>query len=481
MIHEKEKTFNEFIVKQVANLSSLIKIWKVALPSLEHVAYQKYVNKPKIQNPGSRKMREDQFYIAANFVRAAFKAYDNGSEEVRDRILNLFLKEFLSQSNAVLDNKRRYELENGRKAPAFLVISPGGTCNLRCKDCYASSIPKGLPSLPFETVDRILTEKYEKWGSWFTVVSGGEPFLWKDGDKGIIDIARLHPEQYFLIYTNGTFIDKKIAEELAGIGNITPAISVEGFEAETDDRRGNGVYQKILTAFKHLRDAGVPFGISTTATNQNAELIISKKMIEFYFKEQGALYQWVFQYMPIGRGADVDYQVSPEMRMKMLVREQEIVNKERLPLADFWNGGPYSAGCIAGGRSGGYLYIDWYGNIYPCVFVPFWKDNINELYMHGKTLDDSLSSGLFAGIREWQISYHKNHDPKNSGNLIRPCFIRDHYQVAHDLIIRTEANPGYESASVSLKDRGYYEKMIHYGKRLSSLLDPIWEKFYREP
>lgn len=162
-------------------------------------------------------MREDQFYIAANFVRAAFKAYDNGSEEVRDRILNLFLKEFLSQSNAVLDNKRRYELENGRKSPAFLVISPGGTCNLRCKDCYASSIPKGLPSLPFETVDRILTEKYEKWGSWFTVVSGGEPFLWKDGDKGIIDIARLHPEQYFLIYTNGTFIDKKLQRNLRGL------------------------------------------------------------------------------------------------------------------------------------------------------------------------------------------------------------------------------------------------------------------------
>ena len=189
-----------------------------------------------------------------------------------------------------------------------------------------------------------------------------------------------------------------------------------------------------------MRNAGVPFGISTTATDQNAELLISKKMIDFYFKEQGALYQWLFQYMPIGRGADVGHQVSPEVRTKMWGREQEIVNKERLPLVDFWNGGPYSAGCIAGGRPGkGYAYIDW------------------------------------------QESYNHNCDPATSGNLIRPCFIRDHHKVAHDLFIKTEAKPGYESAAVSLKDKGYYNRMTQYDKELAELLDPIWEDHYRKP
>ena len=481
-MEHKNEALRVFIVKHLDNLSRLTKAWKVALPPIEKAVYKKFVDKGDPAKSGSRNLREDRFYIAANIVRGAFKAYDNGSPAVRDRMKNLFLKEFMSKTSVVSENQRHFEDEYNVKPPSFLVISPGGTCNLRCKDCYAASVPKGLPSLSFEVFDRILREKYDKWGSWFTVISGGEPFLWKDGDMGIIEVARLHPEQYFLVYTNGTLIDKDTAERLAEVGNITPAISVEGFEKETDERRGKGVHKKILTAFENLRNAGVPFGISTTATNQNAELIISKEMIDYYFKKQGAVYQWLFQYMPIGRGVDTNHQVSPEVRTKMWAREQEIVKKERLPLVDFWNGGPYSTGCIAGGRSGkGYAYIDWNGNIYPCVFVPFWKDNIHKLFLEGKTITDALYSDLFEGIRDWQTSYHHNCDPGTAGNLIRPCFIRDHHKEAHDLFIKTEAIPGYESAAISLKDQNYYDNMIKYDTELAGLLDPIWEEHYRKP
>jgi MoaA/NifB/PqqE/SkfB family radical SAM enzyme len=37
---------------------------------------------------------------------------------------------------------------------------------------------------------------------------------------------------YFLFFTNGTLITKEVAEKLAQLGNVTPAISVEGFEKE---------------------------------------------------------------------------------------------------------------------------------------------------------------------------------------------------------------------------------------------------------
>lgn len=481
-MEQKTETVKAFVAKQLVKLSSITKAWKVALPPLEKIAYRKFVDKGDTAKSGSRHLREDRFYIAANIVRAAFKAYDKGSPAVRDKMANLFLKEFMSKSSVVAENQRNFEEEYGVVPPTFLVISPGGNCNLRCKDCYAASVTKGLPSLSFEVVDRILKEKYDKWGSWFTVVSGGEPFLWRDGDMDIIEVARLHPEQFFLVYTNGTLINEKTARRLAEVGNITPAVSVEGFEKETDERRGQGVHKRILTALENLRNAGVPFGISTTANYQNAELLISKEMINFYFKEQGALYQWLFQYMPIGRGPDVGDQVSPEVRTKMWAREQEIVNKERLPVVDFWNGGPYSKGCIAGGRAGGgYMYIDWNGNIYPCVFVPFWKDNIHKLFLQGKTLNDSLYSDLFKGVRDWQLSYSHNCEPATAGNLIRPCFIRDHHEAAHDLFIESKAKPGYESAAMSLKDKDYYDQMINYDEKLADLLDPIWEEHYRKP
>jgi hypothetical protein len=75
--------------------------------------------------------------------------------------------------------------------------------------------------------------------------------------------------------------------------------------------------------------------------------LFTDEFVDFYFKKKGALYQWVFQYMPIGRGADTAAQVPPHLRKSIWVREQEVIKKERLLIADFWNGGLYSSGCIA--------------------------------------------------------------------------------------------------------------------------------------
>ena len=180
------------------------------------------------------------------------------------------------------------------------------------------------------------------------------------------------------------------------------------------------------------------------------------------------------------RGVDISWQVPPEKRKNMWEKEQHFVRKERRFIADFWNGGTFSSGCIAAGRSGGYLYIDWNGNIYPCVFVPYWVDNINDLYTKGKSLTDALFSNLFSEIRKWQRSYNYMLTPATRGNEIRPCFIRDHYDEARKVLLETKAKPGYRSAEESLKDDNYYNGMIEYDNEVAKLLDPIWNYLYRE-
>ena len=450
----------------------------IIIPLVEKLAYFFMVNLGNPITMGPKREREDKFYIAMNVIRSALKAYKSGSPGVRNSIINVFIKGFLGFGSRKIKNEfiKTYKIN----PPGFLVISPEGKCNLKCKDCYAASLPKGLPSLSADVVEKILKEKYEKWGSWFTVISGGEPFMWKDNETDIIEIAKKYNNQYFLVYTNGTLINEVTSQRLAEVGNITPAISVEGFEEETDKRRGKGTFRKILNAFKNLRDVGVPFGISVTATKENCEKIISDEMIKFYLDEQGASYMWIFQYMPIGRGVDISWQVPPEKRKNMWEKEQHFVRKERRFIADFWNGGTFSSGCIAAGRSGGYLYIDWNGNIYPCVFVPYWVDNINDLYTKGKSLTDALFSNLFSEIRKWQRSYNYMLTPATRGNEIRPCFIRDHYDEARKVLLETKAKPGYRSAEESLKDDNYYNGMIEYDNEVAKLLDPIWNYLYRE-
>lgn len=469
----------DFLMKQVFAIASTNLNSKSTLSIMDKIAKKTLVENGDPLLIGPRREREDKAKIAINVLLAALKAYKNGSPGVREKMKNLFLIEFTGTA-MTKETVKAFEEKYGLRPPGFIVLSPEGKCNLQCKDCYATSVPIGLPHLSAETVDKILKEKYERWASWFTVISGGEPFMWNDNGIDLIEMAKMHPEQYFMVYTNGTFLNEKNAKRLAEVGNMTPAISVEGFEKETDNRRGKGVFKRILQAFENLRNAGVPFGISATGTPDNSELIVSDDFINFYFDEQGALYEWIFQYMPIGRGADVLRQISPLARKKLWEREQELIYKRRLFIADFWNCGTLSSGCISGGRSGGYLYIDWNGNIAPCAFVPYWKDNINELYANGKTLTDGLFSDLFVGVRNWQKSYNYCQPSQTRGNEIRPCFIRDHHDEAHRVLLDSNAKPLYPSAEIALHDEDYYNEMLKYDKEIKELFDPIWENLYRE-
>ena len=126
----------------------------------------------------------------------------------------------------------------------------------------------------------------------------------------------------------------------AELGNVAPAISVEGFEEDTDYRRGKGVYKKILTAIDHLRNEGVLYGISFTATRLNADNILHDDFIDEFFDTQGAAFAWMFQYMPIGRGPDFDLMITPEQRKNLWHREWEIIKDKGIFFIDFWNGGP---------------------------------------------------------------------------------------------------------------------------------------------
>lgn len=421
-------------------------------------------------------VQEDKYYMGRSLLLAAEKAYQNAENApIVRRELIKFSHSFRSKWLKYKPQDEKSEVESSQKFPLFLTISPGKFCNLKCVGCYANSSSATKEKLSFEIVDRIIAEKTECWGSHFTVVSGGEPLLWQDGGKTILDIVKKHPDNFFLMYTNGTLINKEKAKELADLGNITPAISVEGFEKETDARRGKGVHKRILEAMENLREAGVPFGISLTATRENAEIITSEELIRYYW-DKGVLYAWIFQLMPIGR-ATLDLVVTPEQRLKMFRNTQELIRKGYF-IADFWNCGAISNGCISAGRPGGYLYIEWNGNVTPCVFNPYAVANINEIYQNGGHLNDVLTKPFMEDIREWQKDYGFQKSAREIKNWILPCPIRDHYSDLRKLIDKDKPIPIDKLAAELLEDEKYKEELIKYDQDLAKTFDPIWKKEY---
>ena len=442
------------------------------------LSYKSMVEKNEYNRP--IEMQKEKVRVVSNLFETADRRMKEGliSANVAKAVINILVGNLIMPSKTQEAKDKEYKDRYGRTPPAFLVIAPSKRCNLHCKGCYASSHSEAAETIPYDILNRIIDEKKQFWNSGFTVITGGEPFMYKSEGKNILDVVEEHPDNYFLFYTNGTLITKDTAKRMAKLGNVTLAISVEGFEKETDARRGKGTFAKILKAFEYLREEGVPFGISTTAMRHNAELLVSDEFLEFYFDVQKATYGWIFQYMPIGRKYTLDSMITPQQRLYLFKKEREILWDKKLFYPDFWNSGVLSTGCISAGREGGYLYIDWNGTVTPCTFFPYSPVNIMEIYKNGGNLNDIYNQPFFEAIRKWQDSYGYKKQPDKVGNYIMGCPIRDHHRAARNIVDQYHALPEDISAEEAIKDNDYYKGMVKYDEELKKLLDPYWKDIY---
>jgi hypothetical protein len=182
--------------------------------------------------------------------------------------------------------------------------------------------------------------------------------------------------------------------------------------------------------------------------------------------------------MPIGR-ASMDLVVTAEQRLDMYNRMFDLIKNNRYFIADFWNGGTLSNGCISAGRmrGGGYLYIDWNGHVTPCVFNPYAAGNINEIYARGGELSEVLVSPYFDSLQKWQKDYAMKGE-KYEGNWVLPCPMRDHYADMLNILEKTNPEPVDEAAAEALHDPKYHAAMIQYDKELEQTIGPLWKKKY---
>ncbi|OQA43469.1 MAG: Cyclic pyranopterin monophosphate synthase [Parcubacteria group bacterium ADurb.Bin305] len=367
-------------------------------------------------------------------------------------IENFFINAMINgrQEQAKLRKKLGFGL------PWFFVISPSARCNLNCIGCYAGEYQKH-EGLTFEEVDRILTEA-KQLGIYFVTISGGEPYFWPP----LLKIFQKHHDMYFQTYTNGTLLDKEMAKKLAKLGNVAPAISIEGLEKETDARRGKGVFQKVMQAMDNLKEAGVMFGFSATPTKLNAETLMSDEFIDLMI-EKGCSFGWFFQYVPIGRKPDVSLMATPEQRNKLRAKTVEFRTTKPIFIGDFWNDGPYVGGCLAGARPGGYFHINCNGDVEPCVFVQFAVDNIKN-----KKLIDVIQSPFFKAIQEAQ-PYCKNK------NLLSPCILIDNPWVLREIVKQYKAQPSYNSSYEVISDPKICQFLDKYSEKYKKITDPLWE------
>ena len=361
---------------------------------------------PKLMDMVDRYVPSDVFPAQRAAFSRAIESRNNWYElmmrvfdlnpEVRRRLLKCFLVDANVLAWPVQERMRDAHQCN---IPWAILLDPTSACNLRCTGCWAAEYGHAL-NLSYEDICSIIDQGREL-GVHVYIYTGGEPLVRK---ADLIRICERYPDCAFLCFTNATLIDEEFCQDLIRVANFVPAISAEGSEATTDERRGSGTYTKIERAMDLLREHGLPFGISACWTRANADAIATEQNMDWMI-EKGALFCWYFHFMPVGRAASADLMPTPEQRERMYRFVREMRSKKPLFTMDFQNDGEYVGGCIAGGRR--YLHINAAGDVEPCVFIHYANVNIHDV-----SLLDALRSPLFMRYYEGQ--------PFNANHL-RPC------------------------------------------------------------
>ncbi len=127
----------------------------------------------------------------------------------------------------------------GRKAPLQTVLFITDKCNLRCKHCSVY----GSAGYRQRTYDEIVADMHYAYqqGSRFIDLEGGEPTLWKEGDKTINDLIDKARAIGFFSIT----VTTNAQQDFSWIHPHSIWVSMDGVGAYHDSIRGEGTFARL--------------------------------------------------------------------------------------------------------------------------------------------------------------------------------------------------------------------------------------------
>ena len=290
-------------------------------------------------------------------------------------------------------SKKRAKLEaEGEHIPPFLIASITSSCNLHCAGCYsrcnnATEDKEPVSQLSDEEWLKVFNEANDL-GVSFILLAGGEPLL----RKGVIEAAGRMQDILFPIFTNGTYMADKYFDMFDKNRNLVPIMSIEGEKEATDKRRGEGVYDKLISNMDELNRRGLIYGTSVTVTTDNLKDVSSESFIS-KLSERGCKAVIFVEFVPVTE--DSEYLAPGDEDREYLKKEIMRLREEHpeMVFVSFPADEKSSGGCIAAGR--GFFHINSHGGAEPCPFSPYSDINVKDT-----SLREAMNSKLFRALQK---------------------------------------------------------------------------------
>ncbi len=323
-----------------------------------------------------------------NLIKNAVKA------TIKNPAESIFMAKYALASR-VANKKRAVAEEKGEHIPPFLIASITSSCNLHCSGCYSRANHGCSDCAPISQLTEAEWKKVfleaRDLGIGFILLAGGEPMIRKD----VIKVAGDIPEILFPIFTNGTLIDNEYIKQLDQHRNLVPIVSIEGREEITDNRRGVGVYQRVMKTMALMKDNGIIFGASITVTTENIKEVTSEVFLKKLDKN-GCKVLFYVEFVPVTEEATYLALGNQEREYLKIQLEKIRIYHDKMLFVSFPGDEKSTGGCLAAGR--GFFHINSHGGAEPCPFSPYSDINVKD-----SSLREALQSKLFLGLREGNV------------------------------------------------------------------------------
>ena len=302
-----------------------------------------------------------------------------------------FMLKFAAASRTASKKRRKAE-DKGEHIPPFLIASITSKCNLHCAGCYSRCNHATVDSEPVKQLTdeewQAVFDEAEELGISFILLAGGEPML----RRGVIEAAGKKQNILFPIFTNGTYLDEKYLELFDKCRNLIPVMSIEGSRELTDERRGAGIYDRLIANMGEIKKRGLIFGASVTVTTRNYREVTSQEFLDS-LAEKGCKVVIFVEYVPV---TEESRELAPTDTEREYLQSEIIRLRKTHPemvYISFPGDEKSSGGCVAAGR--GFFHINSHGGAEPCPFSPYSDINVRDC-----SLKDAMNSPLFRKLRD---------------------------------------------------------------------------------
>jgi len=257
--------------------------------------------------------------------------------------------------------------------PSHAQIALTNACPQNCEYCYNKD-RKG--KVMDTAIIKKVVQELKEMGVFWLGFTGGEPLLQED----IVEITESVGDDCAVkLFTTGCTLTRQLAQDLRNAGLFSVSVSLDHWKQELHDkaRRYAGAFQTALKAidiFKNLGDVDV--GVSAVLSKEMIKRGEVEEFLDFLIG-LGIHEAWLSECKPSVQDFWTDDQVITEQERLKLMELQDRYNREGKITVNYLAHfeGKEHFGCNAGHKM---VYIDPFGEVSPCVFIPMTFGNVRE-------------------------------------------------------------------------------------------------------